>query len=154
MKQITAASILVMILVICSESFSSGPGTERTAQSSRSARRSAQQNEPIDRTDRQVDMRSKLEMVRKIVEGISTDDFEMVEKGAMDLVALAESAAWKSSRDPYYLHYSRNFEESAKGLIAAAKKKSPEKATFAYVHVTFSCTACHHHVRGVIRTAR
>lgn len=105
-------------------------------------------------TERQVFMRTKLLMVQKIVEGIATEDFEMVEKGGVELVALAETAAWKSTRDPFYRHYSANFEQAAKGLIAAAKSESVEKATFAYVHVTISCTACHQHVRNTVRTAR
>ena len=107
-----------------------------------------------DKAGPQVEMRAKLAMVQKIVEGISTEDFDMVEAGATELVTLAESAAWKSSRDPYYRHYSGNFEQAARGLIDAAKRESVEKSTFAYVHVTFSCTACHQHVRSTIRTAR
>lgn len=106
------------------------------------------------KTERQIDMRSKLNMVQKIVEGISTENFDMIDKGGMELIALAESAAWKSHHDPYYRHYSANFEHAARGLIAAAKSKSVEKATFAYVHVTISCTACHQQVRGTVRVAR
>lgn len=99
-------------------------------------------------------MWGKLAMVQKIVEGIATEDYSMIETGGMDLAALAETAAWKSARDPFYKHYSRNFEHAVKGLLAGAKAKSVEKATFAYVHVTISCTACHQHVRGTVRTAK
>ena len=93
-------------------------------------------------------------MVQKIVEGITTEDYEMNDSGGLELATLTESAAWKSDRDPYYQYYSRNFEQAVKGLISAAKSESVEKATFAYVHVTISCTACHQHVRGTVRTAR
>ena len=104
--------------------------------------------------ERQEFMRRKLAMVNDIVEGIATEDFDLIEEGAGKLLSLAESAAWKSTKDPYYRHYSANFEQAAKGLISAAKSESVEKATFAYVHVTISCTACHQHVRGTIRVAR
>lgn len=107
-----------------------------------------------DKTDRKIDMRSKLRMVQKIVEGIATEDYQMIETGGMELVELAESAAWKSAHDPYYKHYSANFEHASRGLIEAAKSKSIEKATFSYVHVTISCTACHQQVRNAVRTAR
>ncbi|MEZ6123190.1 MAG: hypothetical protein R3C49_08465 [Planctomycetaceae bacterium] len=103
---------------------------------------------------RQRFMRSKLNMVQKIVEGIATEDFRMIRDGGMELAALAESAAWKSAGDPFYAQYSAAFEETVKVLISAADSKSVEKATFAYVHVTISCTACHQHVRGTVRTAR
>lgn len=124
----------------------------------RSSVATAQDDAPLrvgqTQTDRQQFMRGKLAMVNKIVEGIATDDFELIEKGGMELVALAESADWKSSKDPYYHQYSANFEHATRGLIEAAKAKSVEKATFAYMHVTISCTACHQHVRGVVRVAQ
>lgn len=103
--------------------------------------------------DRQRFMRGKLKMVNKIVEGISTEEFDLVEEGALELAALSESATWKSTKDPFYGHYSSNFEHAVRGLLAAAKSESIEKATFAYVHVTISCTACHQHVRGTKRVA-
>lgn len=105
-------------------------------------------------TEREIFMRRKLAMVNKIVEGIATEDFGLIEQGGRELVEIAESAAWKSTKDPFYGHYSSNFEQAAKGLIDAAQRKSVDKATFAYVHVTFSCTACHQHVRGTVRVAR
>lgn len=107
-----------------------------------------------DKTDRQHFMRGKLAVVNLIVEGIATEDFELIEEGGMKLVGIAESAAFQSTGDPYYSLYSANFEQSAKGLIAAGKAQSVDKATFAYAHVTFSCTACHQHVRGTVRVAR
>ncbi len=110
--------------------------------------------ETADSADRKIDMRSKLKMVQQIVEGIATEDYEMIDKGGMELLELAESAAWKSAHEPYYKHYSTNFEHSSRGLIQAAKSKSIEKATFAYIHVTISCTGCHQHVRNAVRTAR
>ena len=98
-------------------------------------------------------MRKKLEMVSTIVEGMATDDFEMVDQGGRQLAELAESAAWAADRDPFYRHYSNSFEQAVRGLITAAKSESIEKVTYAYVHVTFSCTACHQHIRNVDRVA-
>ncbi len=99
-------------------------------------------------------MRQKLSMVYNIVEGLAQEDFELIEKGAKNLLALAESAEWQSTKDPYYRHYSGNFRQAAKGLMAAAQSESVEKATYAYIHVTVSCTACHQHVRNTVRLAR
>ena len=105
-------------------------------------------------SDRQFFMREKLTMVNDIVEGLATDDFDLVKEGGLELAKLTESAAWLSDRDPFYRHYSSHFEQAVRGLIKAAESKSPEKVTFAYVHVTFSCTACHQHVRNVDRLAQ
>lgn len=142
------------LLMPHSNSLSATYGLTIAAEQTADEKRVPRDNGNVPKTDRQIDMVSKLSMVQKIVEGISTEDYEMIEAGARQLVTLAESAAWKSVRDPYYRHYSGDFEQAAKGLIAAAKRGSIEKSTFAYVHVTFSCTACHQHVRGTIRTAR
>ncbi|GAB5441059.1 MAG: hypothetical protein Fues2KO_14080 [Fuerstiella sp.] len=103
--------------------------------------------------DRAAFMRGKLKMVQKIVEGLATDDFDLQQAGAMDLLKLSESATWKSLNDPFYRHYSRNFEVAVRGLLDAAKSENPEKATFAYMHVTVSCMACHQHVRSTKRVA-
>lgn len=102
---------------------------------------------------RSVFMRRKLAMVNKIVEGMATDDFKLVEEGGRELAKITESAAWLSDADPFYRHYSSNFEQSVRGLMKAAESKSPEKVTFAYLHVTISCTACHQHVRNAERLA-
>ncbi len=111
-------------------------------------------SDDVDHAERKQFMRGKLAMVQKIVEGIATEDFGLVEKGGNELLAIAETSAWKSTGDRYYADYSGSFEQAARGLIESAKSKSVEKATFAYVHVTFSCTACHQHVRNVVRVAR
>ena len=108
---------------------------------------------PQQPTERERFMRQKLSMVNKIVEGLATEDFEMVEKGGKELAELAESATWVSDRDPFYGHYSSNFQQAVRGLIESADTESASKVTFAYVHVTFSCTACHQHVRNVERLA-
>jgi len=104
--------------------------------------------------ERRMFMRRKLATVHKVVEGLATEDFDMLKAGAVELVTIAETAAWKSTRDPFYTQYSGHFEQAAKDLIKAAEAKSVEKATFAYMHVTMSCTACHQHVRGRKRVAR
>lgn len=99
-------------------------------------------------------MRKKLSATQKIIEGLATDNFGLIEQAADELLAIRESAQWEVSGDPFYSYYSRDFESRVDELKAAAKKQSPEEATFAYTHVTMSCTACHQRVRRVTRIAR
>lgn len=99
-------------------------------------------------------MRKKLSATQKIIEGLATDKFELIEKAADELLKIRESAQWEISGDPFYSYYSRDFESRVDELRQAAKSKSPEKVTFAYAHVTMSCTACHQRVRRVKRTAQ
>lgn len=112
-----------------------------------------QSNDESDQSDRQKFMHGKLNMVHQVIDGIAMEDFDLVTKGAMELAALSESATFKSESDPFYRHYSAYFERAVRDLIAAAESESVERTTFAYVHVTFSCTACHQHVRGTKRVA-
>ncbi len=105
-------------------------------------------------SERKVFMRQKLAMVNRIVEGLTTEDFGLVTQGANELAELSESAAWASDGDPFYRHYSSNFEQAIRTLLKAADAKSPEKVTFAYMHVMVSCTACHQHVRNTVRVSQ
>lgn len=98
-------------------------------------------------------MRSKLSMAHKIIDGLATDDFTLVESGAVELANLADAAAWKRPEDRYYSYYSGSFEQAARRLIDAAQSESPEQSVYAWVGVQFSCTACHQHVRRVHRVA-
>ncbi|MCA9050800.1 MAG: hypothetical protein KDA89_18810 [Planctomycetaceae bacterium] len=105
------------------------------------------------KTERRKFMRGKLAMVNRIVEGLNTENFDMIREGCRDLSVMAQSASWTASQDPFYQHYSHNFEQAVRGLLEAADSRSPEKATFAYIHVTVTCMTCHQHVRGTLRVA-
>ncbi len=151
-KTLVAATIIVVVMAACcAQNFSATANSDEVKHRSNPVQIVVQQD---DDGDRSRFMRKKLTMVQQVVEGIATEDFDMIRKGGMELAALAESAAFKSAGDPYYKHYSANFEHAVKGLVSAAQSQSVEKATFAYVHVTISCTACHQHVRGTVRTAQ
>lgn len=103
--------------------------------------------------DGRVFMRKKLDAVGKIVEGLSVEDFALIESGSNDLLKLSEQAAWKVRRDPLYMHYSHAFQNNVGELLNAAKRENLGDATFSYINLTVSCMACHKHTRNVIQTA-
>ncbi len=98
-------------------------------------------------------MHAKLAAAHQIVDGLAFEDFSRIENGADELLRMTELASWKVRRDPIYMHYSADFEGTALRLRDAARARSIEKATFAYMHLTVSCTACHQHVRDVVQIA-
>jgi hypothetical protein len=98
-------------------------------------------------------MHAKLLAVHQVVDGLAYEDFARIEQGADELLRITELASWKVRRDPIYMHYSSDFESTALRLRDAARARSIEKATFAYMHLTVSCTACHQHVRRVVQIA-
>jgi len=96
-------------------------------------------------------MHAKLAATHQIVDGLAFESFSQIERGADELLRMTELASWKVRRDPIYMHYSADFESTALRLRKAARARSIEKATFAYMHLTVSCTACHQHVRNVVQ---
>ena len=98
-------------------------------------------------------MRKKLDAVGKIVEGLTVEDFSLIESGSSDLLKLSEQSAWKVRRDPLYMHYSHAFQNNVSELQNAAKRENLGDATFSYINLTVSCMACHKHTRNVIQTA-
>ncbi|MFT5092324.1 MAG: hypothetical protein ACI93T_001143 [Porticoccaceae bacterium] len=98
-------------------------------------------------------MHAKLQATHQVVDGLAFEDFARIERGADELLRMTELASWKLRRDPLYMHYSSDFESTALRLRDAARARSIEKATFAYMHLTVSCTACHQHVRNVVQIA-
>ncbi len=98
-------------------------------------------------------MRAKLATTSKVVEGLATEDFALIEEGAEEWLAICESASWKVRRNPMYMHYTADFQHMVAHLREMAKQQNIQGATFAYMHVTVSCMSCHQHVRGVVQIA-
>lgn len=98
-------------------------------------------------------MRAKLNATHQIVDGLAFEDFSRIEQAANDLMSIGESASWKVNRNPVYMQYAADFENTARQLRDAGRARNIEKATFAYMHLTVSCAACHRHVRNVIQIA-
>ncbi len=98
-------------------------------------------------------MDAKLEATHQIIDGLAFEDFAKIEEGADELLQITELSSWKVRRDPVYMHYSTDFERTSLRLRDAARARSIEKATFAYIHLTVSCMTCHQHVRNVVQIA-
>ena len=94
-------------------------------------------------------MRKKLVHSQKVLEGITTDDLEMVAKNAQELSLLSQAATWQVLQTPEYLQHSTEFRRAANALTEAAKKRNSDGAALAYLDVTMKCVTCHKYVRGV-----
>jgi len=93
-------------------------------------------------------MRAKLGHSQKILEGLATDDLEMVAENAQDLSLLSLEAGWQVLQTEDYQQQSREFRRATDALKSAAKKKNLDGAALAYVDVTMKCINCHKYVRG------
>lgn len=96
-------------------------------------------------------MRAKLASSQKVLEGLLTEDFELIRKGAEEMHKISEAAEWRTVPDPVYDHYSAEFRRLAEKLIHLAEGKNIEGAAFSHMHLTTVCISCHEHVRDVVR---
>jgi hypothetical protein len=94
-------------------------------------------------------MRAKLEHSQKVLEGLTTEDFDMIAKGAGQMEVLSQEAAWQVLQTPEYRQQSLEFRRSAQALREAANKKNLDGAALYYVDVTLKCVRCHQYVRHV-----
>jgi hypothetical protein len=98
-------------------------------------------------------MRAKLVHMEKVLEGITTEDYDLIRKNANQLTLLSHAAAWRVFETPAYRDYSSEFRRSTEAIVEAAKKKNIDGAALAYVDTTMKCVTCHKYVRSV-RMAR
>ena len=98
-------------------------------------------------------MRLKLSHAQDVLEGLATEDYRRIARGAQKLRALAADASWNVFETEEYAFYSREFTDAARQMSASARDRNIDGAALAYVQLTLSCVHCHKHVRDV-RTAR
>jgi cytochrome c556 len=95
-------------------------------------------------------MRDKLELSQKVLEGLATEDYDLITAKATKLSAMTQEADWRVFENPDYDQHSATFRRHADALVRSAKNKNLDGATLAYVRLTMSCVDCHKYVRGRI----
>lgn len=93
-------------------------------------------------------MRKKLVAADQILEGITTPDYGMIQKGAGAMIQMTKEATWETRADPVYAQDSVDFVRSAERLVKLANQKDLEGATQTYAKLVVQCVDCHKHVRG------
>jgi hypothetical protein len=95
-------------------------------------------------------MRQKLVSSNRILEGLVTDNFEMVEQSADELMQMSVEATWRVSNDALYRRYSTEFHDAVGEMKDKAQAKSSEGTSLAWMNVTMRCLKCHEWVRNTI----
>jgi cytochrome c556 len=93
-------------------------------------------------------MRDKLELSQRVLEGLATEDYDLIIAKGTRLSAMSKEADWRLFENPDYDQQSVTFRRHVNALVKAAKDKNLDAATLAYVRVTMSCVDCHKLVRG------
>jgi len=99
-------------------------------------------------------MRSKLEHSKKILEGLATEDFQAISKGAKAMRSLTVLEQWFRADTPRYKAQLNAFWFANDALVQAADEKNLDGATVAYTQLTISCVNCHKQVRAAEKTAK
>ncbi len=92
-------------------------------------------------------MRDKLELSQRVLEGIVTEDYDLIIAKGSKLSAMTKEADWRLFENPNYDQQSATFRRHVDSLVKAAKNKDSDAATLAYVRITMSCVDCHKLVR-------
>jgi hypothetical protein len=93
-------------------------------------------------------MRAKLQHSQKLLEGISTENYDMIIKHAQELSLLSMESQWNVLRTQKYVDQSAEFRHTIQRLIEAAQEKQIDSTTLSYLDVTLKCVQCHKYVRS------
>jgi len=94
-------------------------------------------------------MRKKLAASTMVLEGLCTEDLQLVAEGAKRLHEMSDAEAWHVSNDVMYKQFSNEFRQITKELIKAAEEDKADRATLKWLDATVSCLDCHRFVRGM-----
>jgi cytochrome c556 len=97
-------------------------------------------------------MHQKLDASNKILEGLVTEDTELVRQGAQTLTEMSAAEKWKVSQNVMYLQFSKEFQRNAEKLVDAAKEKNLDRVALRWMDTTMSCIECHRFVRNELVT--
>ena len=93
-------------------------------------------------------MRAKLDLSQGLLEGLVTENFELIDKNAKNLLALSIAEEWNISNDPLYIQHSKEFRQTVKQISKMANNKNLDGASLSFVQMTMSCMECHRFVRN------
>lgn len=93
-------------------------------------------------------MRVKLDSAQSVLEGLVTEDFDQVKKGADKMALMSKATEWQVIQGPVYAQYSAEFRRSCEQMAKMAKDKNLDGAALSYMHLTMTCISCHKHVHS------
>ena len=96
-------------------------------------------------------MQRKLDSSGLILNGLVTEDFELIDQAADDLLTVAFLPDVHDSDEPgddkVYEHFRNEFRRLAAELKQKASERNLEGAAYLHSNLTANCIACHQHLR-------
>ena len=92
-------------------------------------------------------MKHKLGASQKILEGMSTGDFDLISKHARAMKDTGYLESWVRTDVPGYKAQMHVFDYTTGAIIDAAEDKNLDGVTLAFNQLTISCVQCHKIIR-------
>lgn len=93
-------------------------------------------------------MRAKLTDSQKVLEGITTENFKLIEEGADHMAIMSRAQQWSVIPGPEYLQHSAEFRRCCEDLKKRAEKRNLDACALSHLQLTMSCVNCHRFVRS------
>lgn len=92
-------------------------------------------------------MYGKLDATKQLMEGLVTEDYELILRGTDKLRVMSMRTEWNVVKGPVYEQHSHSFRRSAERIAKAAKNRNVDGATLEYLSLTMKCINCHKYTR-------
>lgn len=94
-------------------------------------------------------MRSKLMYSQLILEGLTTNDFEMIDKAIDNLKMVTEGEMWVAfDDDKEYRDLTQDFKNATARMEAAADSENLDATAMRFYQMNTTCIDCHKHIRA------
>ena len=94
-------------------------------------------------------MAAKLEYSTAILQGLATEDFDLIKKNAEQMRLLNKVEGFVRRRNPQYRLQVENFTRVADGLIKQADNENIDGVALEFSQLTLSCVRCHQVLREI-----
>ena len=92
-------------------------------------------------------MRQKLVLSQSLLEGLSLERYDQVQKSAVQLRKMSQTNTWSTLGNVQYRAQMTNYQANLAALWAAAGDRWLDAAASAYAKVVVNCVDCHRIVR-------
>lgn len=99
-------------------------------------------------------MHEKLTSSQLVLEGLMTEDYGKMKKGAQKMIQMSNATEWQVIEGPIFAQQSAEFRSAAKQVIKFADEKNIDGASLSYLHLTMTCINCHKKVNKVLISQR
>lgn len=98
-------------------------------------------------------MRAKLNASATVLEGLATENADLVSEGSKVLLDLSKAEVWQVLKDSEYREHTQGFRSAVRRMEEAAKEKQFASAQLEWLEATKKCFDCHNHIRKTKTTA-